>query len=166
MSYLAIAILIIGIVLLSIEIFVPGFGIFGGLGILAMVIAIILTAHNLWQGIFMFLGMAVFLTTLFTFFIRFVSKKQLYGSLILRDVVQREKPEYDDMDYFIGKIGVAVTPLRPSGHVDFNGVRLDVLSSGSFIQTGRKVVVVKVYENKIIVDALDESKQSSNNKVQ
>ncbi|NMA84969.1 MAG: serine protease [Epulopiscium sp.] len=166
MHYLAIGILIIGIVLLTIEIFVPGFGIFGILGILAMVAGIVLTAQNLWQGILMFLGMAVFLTTIFTIFMRWVTQKQLYSSLILRDVGQKEKREYDDMDYFIGKIGVAATPLRPSGHVDFNGVRLDVLSSGPFIPPGQKVIVTEVSENKIIVERLEENKQQGNERLQ
>lgn len=159
MNYLIIGLLILGILLLTVEIFIPGFGIFGGLGIVSIIISIVLTAQNVFQGILMFLGIAIILTTIFSLLIRWVAKKQFYSSLILRDTLQKQKPEYDDMDYFIGKVGVAATPLRPSGNVDFNGVRLDVLSNGSFIPAGQKVIVVQVSGNKIVVESLTQENQ-------
>lgn len=159
MNYLIIGLLILGILLLTVEIFIPGFGIFGGLGIVSIIISIVLTAQNVFQGILMFLGIAIILTTIFSLLIRWAAKKQFYSSLILRDTLQKQKPEYDDMDYFIGKVGVAATPLRPSGNVDFNGVRLDVLSNGSFIPAGQKVIVVQVSGNKIVVESLTQENQ-------
>lgn len=159
MNYLIIGLLILGILLLTVEIFIPGFGIFGGLGIVSIIISIVLTAQNVFQGILMFLGIAIILTTIFSLLIRWVAKKQFYSSLILRDTLQKQKLEYDDMDYFIGKVGVAATPLRPSGNVDFNGVRLDVLSNGSFIPAGQKVIVVQVSGNKIVVESLTQENQ-------
>lgn len=159
MNYLIIGLLILGILLLTVEIFIPGFGIFGGLGIVSIIISIVLTAQNVFQGILMFLGIAIILTTIFSLLIRWVAKKQFYSSLILRDTLQKQKPEYDDMDYFIGKVGVAATPLRPSGNVDFNGVRLDVLSNGSFIPAGQKVIVVQVSGNKIVVESFTQENQ-------
>ncbi|NLL70700.1 MAG: serine protease [Epulopiscium sp.] len=159
MNYLIIGLLILGILLLTVEIFIPGFGIFGGLGIVSIIISIVLTAQNVFQGILMFLGIAIILTTIFSLLIRWVAKKQFYSSLILRDTLQKQKLEYDDMDYFIGKVGVAATPLRPSGNVDFNGVRLDVLSNGSFIPAGQKVIVVQVSGNKIVVESFTQENQ-------
>ncbi|NLP45511.1 MAG: hypothetical protein GX347_00505 [Epulopiscium sp.] len=162
MNYLVIGLLIVGIFLLTVEIFIPGFGIFGTLGVVSIIIGIVLTAQTVLQGILMFLIIAIFLTVIFSIIIRWATQKQFYHSLILRDTLQKEKPEYNDIEYFIGKVGRTVTPLRPSGSVDFNGVRLDVLSNGSFIPTNQKVIVVSVSENKIVVELFQDNHQQEN----
>ncbi len=43
----------------------------------------------------------------------------------------------------VGKTGVAITTLRPSGIAEFDGRRVDVATSGEFIQKGEIVTVVK-----------------------
>ena len=161
MNYLVIGLLIVGIFLLTVEIFIPGFGIFGTLGVVSIIIGIVLTAQTVLQGILMFLIIAFF-DRYFSIIIRWATQKQFYHSLILRDTLQKEKPEYNDIEYFIGKVGRTVTPLRPSGSVDFNGVRLDVLSNGSFIPTNQKVIVVSVSENKIVVELFQDNHQQEN----
>ncbi|HHT9120638.1 MAG TPA: NfeD family protein [Candidatus Hypogeohydataceae bacterium YC41] len=51
----------------------------------------------------------------------------------------------------LGKEGVAVTPLRPSGIAQINGRRVDVLSSGEMIPSTTRIKVIEVKGNKVVV---------------
>ncbi len=60
----------------------------------------------------------------------------------------------DDSLYpLVGRLGRALTPLRPGGSVDFNGRRLDGLSEGGYIEAGTSVSVVRVRGQFLIVRA-------------
>ena len=47
--------------------------------------------------------------------------------------------------------GIAISTIRPSGICEFDGVRLDVITEGEFIEIGTNVVVSKIDEGHIIV---------------
>jgi Membrane-bound serine protease (ClpP class) len=51
----------------------------------------------------------------------------------------------------MGKEGISTTVLRPSGVVDFDGVKIDVVTEGEFILQGRNVKVIKVGGSSIVV---------------
>lgn len=50
-----------------------------------------------------------------------------------------------------GLEGIALTPLRPSGTVEIAGERVDVVTSGEFISSGKQVKVVKVEGTRVVV---------------
>lgn len=54
----------------------------------------------------------------------------------------------------LGDVGVAITPLLPGGKVDFQGKLYDVLSNGSFLEKGTKVVVSEIRGRVIVVSQL------------
>ena len=45
--------------------------------------------------------------------------------------------------------------LRPVGRADFDGVKLDVLAEGEFVDVGKRVKVVRVEGRKIVVRQID-----------
>jgi len=51
----------------------------------------------------------------------------------------------------IGHPGRALTPLRPSGKVEFDGRRLDGVSEGGMIPTGAEVRAVGVRSGRLVV---------------
>ena len=51
----------------------------------------------------------------------------------------------------IGKEGITITPLRPSGTVLFEEERLDVVSEGNFIEKDKKVEIIHVEGVKVVV---------------
>lgn len=51
----------------------------------------------------------------------------------------------------LGKTGVAVTDLRPTGSVDIDGVKFDVISEGEYIRKGTNVEIFKVSGVKLLV---------------
>lgn len=54
---------------------------------------------------------------------------------------------------FVGETGEAITTLRPAGLARLRGHRVDVVTSGEFLQRGCLVEVVEVAGNRIVVRA-------------
>ena len=141
-----------GIVLI-IEIFNPDW-FPGGAGILILIIDVIITANTFMQGLIMMAVLVSLIVILLSISIHLASKgylpKNLYSATLqVLKVVFGSR----DMHYLIGKTGTTVTLLRPSGNVDFDGVKLDVVSQGEYISAGVEVEVVEVEGNRIVVRA-------------
>jgi membrane-bound ClpP family serine protease len=57
-----------------------------------------------------------------------------------------------DMEYLIGKKGVAITDLKPAGKGEFDGVKLDIQSANYYIKKDSALVITEVKDNRIIVE--------------
>ena len=57
----------------------------------------------------------------------------------------------EEMEALLGKEGVTATVLNPVGFAEFDGVRLNVSTEGSYLEKEKKVKVSKVEGSKIIV---------------
>ena len=158
MLYLSIFLLILGAVLFIIEMFIPGFGIFGASGIICVVASSVITVMTMQFGYLIVIGELFLVVLVFFGFFRYIKSKQLYGKLILNETLNVEEREIADPEFFLNKVGITKTPLKPYGSVDFNGVAINVFSDGEYIQGNEKVKVVSVFENKIIVKRTEESK--------
>ena len=64
---------------------------------------------------------------------------------------QKPAAETKDLSYFVGKTGVAHTALRPAGIAEFDGVKLNVVSDGEFVNSGDSVRVERAEGNRIVV---------------
>ena len=62
----------------------------------------------------------------------------------------------EDMQVFLGREGTATTALRPTGLGEFDGIRLNVVSEGEFVQMGVKVRIVSVEGSKVLVRTVGE----------
>jgi membrane-bound serine protease (ClpP class) len=151
MIFLCIALIVLGIVCLIVEAFVPGFGVFGLSGIACLVVSAVLAVLYVPFGWMMVTAEIVLLAGFFYFMYQFIKKRQLQGNLIMSEALNIEVPELTSLDGFVGKTGVAVTALRPAGEVELEGIRLEAASEGKLIDIGTKVVAVKVQGNKLIV---------------
>ena len=56
-----------------------------------------------------------------------------------------------DLDNLVGAVGVATTPLGPSGKARFGNHLVDVISTGEFIARDSQVVVTEVHGNRVVV---------------
>lgn len=54
-------------------------------------------------------------------------------------------------EVLLGKVGVAYTPLRPSGTGLIDGRRVNVAADGEFIERDSQITVVEVEGNRIVV---------------
>ena len=66
-----------------------------------------------------------------------------------------------DRCYFIGKTGTAHTPLRPAGIAELDGVRLSVVSTGDFIESGAPVRVIRVEGKRIVVGRIESETETT-----
>jgi membrane-bound ClpP family serine protease len=152
--------LLVGVALLVVEMYIPGFGVPGLMGIGSLVLGFILLGPTLGQGLLLFVILAAILCVALTICLVTASKGRLSKSkLALNDVaIPPDAAEANDLNYFIGREGVTHTALRPAGIGEFDGVKLNVVSDGEFIAQGRRVRVQKVAGNRIVVMELKDNK--------
>lgn len=147
---------VIGIGLMVLEAFMPGFGLPGISGIILEVVAVALTWMN--HGPMAALGMTLIVLSILAIAISMSLRSAANGKLsrsklVLNDTESNEAGyrSTEDLDVFLGKEGVTTTVLRPSGMAEFDGVRLNVVSEGEFIQSGTRVQIVRVEGSRILV---------------
>ena len=155
-NIIGILVALIGIALLVLEMYVPGFGAPGILGIAMLILGYILIGPTLQEGLILLLVFGAILCIALIICLRSASKGRFDKSrLVLRDIaVAKETPESNHLMRFIGKEGIAKTALRPAGICDFDGVRLNVVSNGEFIENGARVKVIAVEGNRVLVSSV------------
>ena len=152
----ALILLILGFGLVLVEMYIPGFGAPGILGILGLVAGIALFARSPVEALVITIVIVALLCIALSVSIRSATKGRLSNSRLILHEVSVSEVDEDDMHFFVGKTGVARTPLRPSGIAEFDGVRLNVVSDGEWIETGKPLQVVRVEGNRIVVGAARE----------
>lgn len=150
---------LIGVGLLVLEAFMPGFGLPGITGVVLQVVAVALTW--LWHGPVAALGMLLIILSVLAIAIsvslRSVANGKLSKSrIILRDTESNEAGyrSAQDTEIFLGREGETTTVLRPTGMAEFDGVKLNVISEGEFIPAGVKVRIVRVEGSRILVHTI------------
>jgi len=148
-----IACFVIGLGLVIIEMFNPGFGIPGATGLLLLLISIIISAKTVVEALIMILVIIVILGAAFVFILRSATKGKLSKKLVLGDSMNKESGYIgvNDLTNFIGKEGITISVLRPSGTANFDGIKLDVVSESTFVPKGKKVKVVHVNGPRVVV---------------
>ena len=145
--------MLVGVALLVVEMYVPGFGAPGISGCVLLVLGFVLLKPPLAEGLLLFAILAAILCVALSICLYSASKGRLSKSkLVLNDVaVSAKAAENNDLNYFIGREGVTHTALRPAGIGEFDGVKLNVVSDGEFIAKDRPIRVQSVEGNRIVV---------------
>ena len=156
----AVIMLVIGFALVVFEMYIPGFGAPGIIGIILLVVGVVATNPTPLQALVLALIIVILLCIAFSICIRTVSKGRLNKTpLVLTDVAtNREGEKSEDLSFFVGRTGETHTLLRPAGIAEFDGVKLNVVSDGDFIDVGRQVRVERVEGNRIVVREVLEKK--------
>lgn len=162
---------ILGVVLLALEIFViPGFGIAGISGILAIMAALLgamihpdsitgFSMADIWQpvgvllaGICLAVGAVLLLTS------KYGPKKFRNAAALTTELSSHHGFVGVDMapETIVGKKGIAATELRPAGKVEIDGEVYDAVSVGMFIKRNSAVKVVRYEAAQIYVEPENE----------
>jgi membrane-bound serine protease (ClpP class) len=155
----------IGVVLIVIEIFVlPGFGIPGIIGITMVFFSLVVSmignvgfqfpeleymTRAIWT-----MAITLILGILMLFSLgKYIPQNRMFSKLILVDSTSKEQgyTSSESKDGLMGKEGVAVTALRPSGIALIDDERVDVVSQGDFIENGARVKVVNTSSSRVMV---------------
>ena len=145
----ALIMFIMGIALLILEMFIPGFGIAGISGIILLVLAAVFQAQNFTQGLILIVLVGVIIGAAAVIFFKSASK----GALSRSDMILKARSDKAEQIQTVqpGDIGTAFTILRPAGTALFNGNKYDVITQGDFISKDVPVKVISVEGNKIVV---------------
>ena len=168
-TWLAILLFLLGLVLLGIEIFIlPGFGVCGLSGILLVIGSLALVAHGHWPqngsdwlklsksvgplGLCL-MGSVVLAVLLARYLpsIPFANRLMLKPQSEAEGIDEAPDPVQAAHAALLGAIGVAATPLRPAGKVQFGDQFVDVVAEGSYVGPGTRVQVIEIEGNRIVV---------------
>ncbi|MBR3298161.1 MAG: hypothetical protein IKI64_03050 [Clostridia bacterium] len=149
-----IILLLVGIALIVVEMVIPGFGIAGISGGAAVVAGLIVSSRSFGAAMFSLaiVVLILCLAALIVFKVVF-GKGRRNSKLVLNDSITSGSTDISTLDpaEVIGKEGVTLTALRPSGIAMIDGKRLDVLAEGEFIEKGETVKVSAVQGIRISV---------------
>jgi len=151
---LAILFFLLGILLVVLEVFFPSFGVLS-LSAAASFLAGVVFAFREGPGVgiaFLVVCMiGIPITLRFAFRAlpntpigrRFIKKNPTAGGATADAPAGKPRP---------GTTGTTTSELRPSGTMDVDGDRYDVVTGGEFVERGRSVRVVEIRGNRIIVE--------------
>jgi len=173
-GWLEIMLFATGVACLVLEIFVlPGVGAFGIGGGLLIVVSILLASQTFlipsnayeWSqlpsSLFMLAAAGGGAFAAMVVARRLMTEAPLFRrvSLDTPDGQQREQIRRQEAlvhwDYLVGKRGLTITQLTPSGKARFGDARVDVISDGEVVPCGTDVVVVEVRGNEVLVRAVE-----------
>ena len=149
-----------GIVLLIVELYVPGFGFFGIAGIGSILASFFLTLGGDLPALTSMTLSMVAAIILFLFIVKRLPTSRLWKHVVLQDseTTQKGFTSAADNSRYIGKTGKTLTQLRPAGIIEINGVRLDVVSEGLFVPAGVAVRVIAIEGGRIAVHPVEDNK--------
>ena len=150
---------VIGIGLLILEAFMPGFGAAGITGVILEVITLVMTwvQHGPVATLAMLLIVLLVLAIAISTSLRSITSGRLSKSSLVHSETESNENGYrstEDLAVFMDREGTATSVLRPTGIADFDGVRLNVSSEGDYIPAGTRVRICKVEGAKILVRAI------------
>ena len=151
----ALVMLIVGYALLVVEMYVPGFGLPGISGIALVGVGTIMAAMHFGTltAVALLLVIIAVLAVLISWLLRSAAKGDVAKSKLFLHQ-KEELREQQDMQVLVGHEGRTLSVLRPSGIGDFDGVRLNVVTEGEFIENGVAIRIARVEGGKIVVKAI------------
>src|SRR5262245_17892686 len=157
---LAYALIFIGLLLMAAELFLPTAGIIGVLGIAGVIAGIsIAFQYSATQGAVSVIIVVVLVPLVGPLLLAYVPRTALGKRFFLagpeEDGTVAQMPVNLELGQLRGRYGKTLSPLRPSGVADFDGRRVDVLSEGGMIETGRWIKVMDVKAGRVVVREVD-----------
>ena len=148
----------VGLAMLLTEAFMPGFGVAGILGIVLEIMAVC----SAWvtHGPVFALVLLVILIGLIVLLIWLSYRSALRGrlsksALVLNDQeVPKPEAAAKTLMAYRNQTGITVTPLRPAGIVEVEGVRVNAAGGGEMIPKGTKVLITGAEGDHVTVQPL------------
>ncbi len=151
-----IVLLFLGLVLIGLEMFVPG-GIIGIIGATMMGIGVWLCfdQYGMQEGFaVLLLCIAATIVVVVTAFRKF--PHTTVGKWVILGSNASKEEGYTSDTYFnaglLNKEGITESKLRPSGIALFDGDRYDVVTEGEYVDANTRVRVLRVDGNRIVVE--------------
>lgn len=153
--------LLLGMVLVLMEVFVPSAGILGFLSVTSILAGIGLAFYNggLTIGFGFLFGTAIVLPIVLALAFRWFPEtpigRRLLPSLPTSEDVLPDNEERRVLRGLVGKVGQAKSPMLPSGAIVVEGRVINAVSEGLPIEAGADVRVIEVRGARVVVRPLE-----------
>lgn len=158
MQWYVILMLCVGLVLLFIELFIPGFGVFGISGLVCIAGGIV-THAVITQSIVQVLGLILIFSLIIIILFLILIRSARYGLLGKTPFVENKTAvpvnyqNQSEFAFLVGKAGVAVTDMRPAGKILIDDkVYEGIEKNADMVEKGERIKVVEVEGIKIVVE--------------
>ena len=152
-SFMAIGILLLitGFILVGVEMVLPGFGAPGISGIVCLIGGILFTAKTIEEGLTITVIVIVILAIMFTIVLTLF--KRVKAPIVLDEDLKGNHDflNESDLEYLVGRRGIAITDLRPSGKCKIEDIEFDVRAENGYIKKGSQVRISRIHENTIMI---------------
>ncbi len=131
--------------LIAVEVYlIPGFNVIGILGAMLIIFAVgyAYSESGIFGGTIALSGTLASGILLFMMLWRSGAWDRFILSTTLKTEADAASRRSDARAQYLGKAGVAITPLRPTGIAEIDGQRVEVSTEGEFIAVGSKIRIV------------------------
>ena len=156
----AILLLLVGLVILVSEVFIPSGGLLGIITFCTLVVSVVF-AYRAWgtsnPKIFaVFCVMLLLLVPIALGFAFYMLPRTSFGKRVLLEAptpqeVTPYSKEQSRLENLVGRHGTSLTMLNPGGLVKVDGERLHAVSQGLMVESGTPIIVVSVDGLRIVV---------------
>lgn len=156
--FIPIALILTGLALIAVEVYlVPGFNVVGVFGFVVILFAIgYAFSESGWMGgLYASVGTIIVGGGLFYMMWSSGAWDRFILATSIRSSDESVERESEHRAKYLGKIGVAVTPLRPTGVAEIGGERIEVVTEGEFIASGSQIRVVAMDRRRFFVRLTD-----------
>lgn len=158
----AVLLLLLGLAVLSAEVFIPSGGLLGLITFISLLVSLGF-AYKAWgtshpNVFWSFCGMLLLLVPTVIGFAFYMLPRTSLGKKVLLEAPEASTltpylEETRRLEKLVGQFGTAVTMLNPGGLVNVDGRRLHAISEGLMIDSGESVEVIAVQGSHVVVRA-------------
>ncbi len=133
---------------------VPGHGLAGVIGLLFLFVGMFYTLGGSENALFALSVSTILTAASLIGFFAYLPRSPVWKKLG-QQMQQRASLGYvtsDNMTHFLGRTGKSTTTLRPAGLAEIDGIRVDVVTEGEFLEPGTPIIVIKVEGSRVVVD--------------
>ncbi len=154
MWVIIIALLAIGLGLIIIElVFIPGTTVVGLLGLIFTIVGIVISYRHFGNDIGLYILLGTSAAALVTLYFSFRSRA--WSRFSHKSAIDSKVNEGMLKELNVGDEGTTRSALRPIGTAEFGNRNFEVRTTGTFLDTGTPVKIVRIQSNQIIVEPLN-----------
>jgi membrane-bound serine protease (ClpP class) len=159
---LAYLLIVVGLLLLVAELFIPSAGLLLVLAVVALVAGVAMTfiyGNDPYTGVVTLFGVFIAIPIVVSVALHYWPKTRWGKRFQLNppedDATVANMPVHLELEALRGRHGRTVSALRPSGVTEFDGRQVDTISEGMMIEPGEWVKCIDVRAGKVIVRRVD-----------
>lgn len=162
--------LFLGLLAMAAEVFFPSFGVLSILsGVLVVSTVFFSFEHGMGVGLTFLLGVLISAPLVLFLAFRYFPTTRIGKAFLLSGPSfdpKKALPRDEGLLALVGKEGKTVTPLRPSGTIEIDGIRWDAMTRGEMLDAGLPVRVLRVEMSQLVVEQIPKKNSPGDERTQ